>query len=116
MTASQALRHSRIALTHGSGAIPVVGFGTLIPDLAATKQATNAALEVGYRHFDCAERYRNEQAVGEALREAFDAETITREDVFVTTKLWTAITVPSGSGPRTKRVAADCRSTTPTAT
>jgi diketogulonate reductase-like aldo/keto reductase len=88
MTASEALRHSRIALSHGSGAIPVVGFGTLIPDLAATKQATNTALEVGYRHFDCAERYRNEQAVGEALREAFDAGTAAREDVFVTTKLW----------------------------
>jgi diketogulonate reductase-like aldo/keto reductase len=88
MTASEALRQSRIALTHGSGAIPVVGFGTLIPDLGATKQATNAALEVGYRHFDCAERYRNEQAVGDALREAFDAGTIAREDVFVTTKLW----------------------------
>jgi diketogulonate reductase-like aldo/keto reductase len=88
MTASEARRQSRIALTHGSGAIPVVGFGTLIPDLGATKQATNAALEVGYRHFDCAERYRNEQAVGDALREAFDAGTIAREDVFVTTKLW----------------------------
>jgi diketogulonate reductase-like aldo/keto reductase len=88
MTASETLRQSRIALTHGSGAIPVVGFGTLIPDLAATKQATNAGLEVGYRHFDCAERYRNEQAVGDALREAFDAGTIAREDVFVTTKLW----------------------------
>jgi diketogulonate reductase-like aldo/keto reductase len=88
MTASEALRHSRIALSHGSGAIPVVGFGTLIPDLAATKQATNTALEVGYRHFDCAERYRNERAVGEALCKAFDAGTIAREDVFVTTKLW----------------------------
>jgi diketogulonate reductase-like aldo/keto reductase len=88
MTASEALRHSRIALSHGSGAIPVVGFGTLIPDLAVTKQATNTALEVGYRHFDCAERYRNEQAVGEALREELDAGTIAREDVFVTTKLW----------------------------
>ncbi|HEX4395870.1 MAG TPA: aldo/keto reductase, partial [Mycobacterium sp.] len=88
MTASEAVRHSRIALSHGSGAIPVDGFGTLIPDLAATKQATNTALEVGYRHFDCAERYRNEQAVGEALRKAFDAGTIAREDVFVTTKLW----------------------------
>ena len=88
MTASEALRHSRIPLQHGSGAIPVVGFGTLIPDLAATKQATNTALEVGFRHLDCAERYRNEQAVGDALREALDAGTVAREDVFVTTKLW----------------------------
>lgn len=88
MTTSEALRQSRIALTHGSGAIPVVGFGTLIPDLAETKQATKTALEVGYRHLDCAERYGNEDAVGEALREAFDAGTVAREDMFVTTKLW----------------------------
>jgi diketogulonate reductase-like aldo/keto reductase len=88
MSASLALRQSRIALSHGSGAMPVVGFGTLIPDLAATKQATATALEVGFRHFDGAERYRNEQAVGDALREAFDAGTVAREDVFITTKLW----------------------------
>jgi diketogulonate reductase-like aldo/keto reductase len=88
MTASEALRHSRITLAHGSGAIPAVGFGTLIPDLAATRQATRTALEVGFRHLDCAERYGNEKAVGDALRDAFDAEAIAREDVFVTTKLW----------------------------
>ena len=46
--------------------MPAVGFGTLIPDPLATRQATKAALEVGFRHFDCAERYRNEQAVGDA--------------------------------------------------
>ncbi|MDT5143753.1 MAG: hypothetical protein QOI79_3116 [Mycobacterium sp.] len=88
MTASEALRHSRIALNHGSGAIPVVGFGTLIPDRVATKHATKTALEVGFRHLDCAERYGNEEEVGDALREAFEAGTVQREDVFVTTKLW----------------------------
>jgi hypothetical protein len=64
------------------------GFGTLIPDPVATKQATKAALEAGFRHLDCAERYRNEEAVGEAMQEAFKAGTLRREDVFVTTKLW----------------------------
>jgi diketogulonate reductase-like aldo/keto reductase len=88
MTASDALRYSRIPLTHGSGAIPAVGFGTLIPDLVATRQATKTALEVGFRHFDCAERYGNEASVGDALREALEAETVAREDLFVTTKLW----------------------------
>ena len=48
--------------------MPAVGFGTLIPDLAKTKDATKTALEVGFRHFDCAERYRNEEAVGDAMR------------------------------------------------
>jgi diketogulonate reductase-like aldo/keto reductase len=88
MTTPDALRYSRIPLAHGQGAMPAVGFGTLIPDLAATKQATMAALGVGFRHLDCAERYRNEEAVGDAMRETFEAGTVQREELFVTTKLW----------------------------
>ena len=88
MTTPDALRYSRIQLSHGSGAIPAVGFGTLIPDHVATKQASKTALEVGFRHLDCAERYGNEEAVGDAIREAFEAGTLQREELFVTTKLW----------------------------
>jgi diketogulonate reductase-like aldo/keto reductase len=88
MTTPEALRYATIPLVHGSGAMPALGFGTLIPDPLVTKQATKAALEVGFRHLDCSERYRNESAVGEAMREVFEAGKIRREDVFVTTKLW----------------------------
>ena len=88
MAAPDALRDAKIPLTHGSGAIPALGFGTLIPDPLATRQATRAALEAGFRHFDCAERYRNEQAVGDAMQEMFKAGAVERKDVFVTTKLW----------------------------
>ncbi len=88
MATPDTLRYTRIPLNNGSGAIPAVGFGTLKPDRLATIQATKSALEVGFRHFDCAERYRNEEAVGDAMQAAFRAGTIRREDVFVTTKLW----------------------------
>ncbi len=88
MSAPNMFRQTRIPLNNGSGAIPAIGFGTLIPDPVATSQATKAALEVGFRHFDCAERYRNEDAVGEAMREVFEAGAVRREEVFVTTKLW----------------------------
>ncbi|MBV8392920.1 MAG: aldo/keto reductase [Alphaproteobacteria bacterium] len=88
MAAPDTLRYGKIPLAHGSGAIPVLGFGTLIADPLATRQATKAALQVGFRHFDCAERYRNEQAVGDAMQEMFTAGGIRREDVFLTTKLW----------------------------
>jgi diketogulonate reductase-like aldo/keto reductase len=88
MASPDALRYTRIPLAHGSSAIPAVGFGTLIPDPLATKQATTTALETGFRHLDCAERYRNEEAVGEAMQAAFAARTVRREEVFVTTKLW----------------------------
>jgi diketogulonate reductase-like aldo/keto reductase len=82
------LRYTRIPLVHGSGSLPAVGFGTLIPDPLVTKQATKTALETGFRHFDAAERYRNEEAVGEAMQEVFKAGIVRREDVFLTTKLW----------------------------
>ncbi len=68
--------------------MPVLGFGTLIPDKAVTISATRDALEAGFRHFDCAERYRNESEVGEALQAGIAAGVATREDIFVTTKLW----------------------------
>jgi diketogulonate reductase-like aldo/keto reductase len=88
MATSDTLRYTRIPLTHGSGAIPAAGFGTLIPDPLATRQATKTALDVGFRHLDCAERYRNEEAVGDAMQAALRAGTIQRKDVFITTKLW----------------------------
>src|SRR3984957_11608922 len=88
MASPDALRYTKIPLNHGSGAMPAVGFGTLIPDPVVTERATRDALEVGFRHFDCAERYRNEDAVGRAMQVAFKARTVRREDVFVTTKLW----------------------------
>jgi diketogulonate reductase-like aldo/keto reductase len=81
-------RSRRIVLNHEGGRMPALGFGTLISDAATTSSATRDALEAGYRHFDCAERYRNEREVGEALRVGLAAGGIAREDIFVTTKLW----------------------------
>ena len=68
--------------------MPFLGFGTLIPDAAETIRATKDALEAGFRHFDAAERYRNESEVGEALQAGLTAGNIAREEIFVTTKLW----------------------------
>src|SRR5580704_7554092 len=88
MNASSDLRMTRIPLNHGAGQIPALGFGTLIPDPALTITATRDALDAGFRHFDCAERYRNEREVGEALQAGLTANRIARENIFVTSKLW----------------------------
>jgi diketogulonate reductase-like aldo/keto reductase len=88
MTTPDTLRNTNIRLNHGSVLMPAAGFGTLIPDPLVTRQATKTALETGFRHFDCAERYRNEEAVGAAMQDVFGAGIVRREDVFVTTKLW----------------------------
>jgi diketogulonate reductase-like aldo/keto reductase len=88
MVENDNLRFTKLALNNGSGAIPALGFGTLIPDPVATKTATKAALEAGFRQLDSAERYRNEKEVGEALQEVFQAGKIKRQEVFIATKLW----------------------------
>src|SRR5579862_7318875 len=87
MKLSDDLRYSELPLRRG-GSIPALGFGTLIPDPTETRNATRTALEAGFRHFDCAERYRNEDQVGEAIREAIQVGTLTRRSLFITTKLW----------------------------
>src|SRR5579859_3125859 len=88
MIAAPDFRATSLPLSHGAGVMPALGFGTLIADRAETMSATRSALEAGFRHFDCAERYRNEREVGEALQAGLAAEGIAREDIFVTTKLW----------------------------
>jgi alcohol dehydrogenase (NADP+) len=88
MTETFDLRLTRMPLNNGSGHMPALGFGTLIPDAAVTMTATKDALEAGFRHFDCAERYGNEREVGEALQVGLASGGIAREDIFVTTKLW----------------------------
>ncbi len=87
METSDNLRFTKLALNNGL-AIPALGFGTLIPDPTDTKNAVIAALEVGFRQFDCAERYRNEAAVGEAFQQMFQSGKVRREEVFIGTKLW----------------------------
>ena len=88
MIESSDLRTTRIPLNQGAGHMPALGFGTLIPDAALTITATRDALEAGFRHFDCAERYGNEREVGSALQAGSAAGDIAREDIFITTKLW----------------------------
>lgn len=63
--------------------IPQLGFGTFQIPPEETRDAVLQALEVGYRHIDTAEMYRNERGVGEAVR----ASGLDRDEVFVTSKL-----------------------------
>src|SRR5215475_10349485 len=99
MPESDNLRHTRIPLNNGSGAIPALGFGTLIPDPVATRNATKAALEAVFRAIDTAERYRTEKEVGEGMQEVFKEGKIKREDVFVITKLWNTNHRPQRAKP-----------------
>ncbi|XP_057823337.1 NADPH-dependent aldo-keto reductase, chloroplastic isoform X1 [Cryptomeria japonica] len=69
--------------------IPLIGLGTaaITQNEEEIIAAVTAALQVGYRHFDTARLYRSEHALGKALNSAFQSGLVSREDVFVTTKL-----------------------------
>jgi diketogulonate reductase-like aldo/keto reductase len=88
MAPNENLSQRRFALNNGSGEIPALGFGTSLSDRAQTRNAVKAAVKVGFRHLDAAERYRNEAEVGAALKELFADGTVRRDELFVTTKLW----------------------------
>ncbi len=68
--------------------IPLLGFGTYLIADGEAKAAVLDALRAGYRHIDTAEFYNNEQGVGDGIRQALAEGIVTREQLFVTTKLW----------------------------
>ena len=68
--------------------VPALGIGTFMISPEDTEKSVYAALKLGYRMIDTANAYMNEEAVGKALKKAFAEGIITREEVFVSTKLW----------------------------
>ncbi|MBV8790230.1 MAG: aldo/keto reductase [Mycobacterium sp.] len=88
MGSTESLSQHRFVLNNGGGEIPALGFGTSLSDNTKTRNAVKTAVEVGFRHLDAAERYRNEAEVGAALKDLFADGTVRREELFVTTKLW----------------------------
>ena len=69
--------------------MPMEGFGVFqVRDKAECKQSVLEAIRTGYRLIDTAAVYGNEDAVGEAVREAIEQGLCTREDLFITSKLW----------------------------
>ncbi|XP_021096129.1 aldo-keto reductase family 1 member C1 homolog isoform X4 [Heterocephalus glaber] len=81
-------KHLRVALNDGHS-IPVLGFGTSIPSkLPKSKalEATKLAIDAGFRHFDCAYCYQNEEEVGLAIRSKIADGIVKREEIFYTSK------------------------------
>jgi len=71
--------------------MPGIGMGTFGSDRFTAEQVSAAvagAIEVGYRMFDCAAVYGNEDLIGKVFQAAFDKGTVKREELFITTKVW----------------------------
>ena len=69
-------------------AIPLLGYGTWNLDKSNISEAVSIALETGYRHLDCAAAYRNEKEVGKGIAHGLAKAGISRDDIWVTSKLW----------------------------
>lgn len=67
--------------------MPALGIGTWRAPDDEVEKALNEALEAGYRDIDCAPVYLNEPVIGKVLKAWFDSGKLTREELFITTKL-----------------------------
>lgn len=74
--------------------MPVLGLGTSQCKYEDAKRAVEHAISIGYRHIDCAKIYGNEDAVGEAINNKITDGTVSREDLFITTKTWCSFHAP----------------------
>lgn len=86
----------RVVLNDGH-IIPVLGFGTTVPDKVPKDEvikATKIAIDTGFRHFDSAYLYGIEKEVGQAIRSKIEDGTVKREDIFYTSKLWSTFHRP----------------------
>lgn len=68
--------------------MPQLGLGTYKLNDDECIRVVREAIDLGYRHFDTATLYKNEEALGTALNQAIDAGDVTREDLFITSKVW----------------------------
>jgi alcohol dehydrogenase (NADP+) len=94
-----------------SGALmPGIGLGTWKSDPGVVGEAVRSAIEIGYRHLDCAAIYGNEPEIGVALQDIFKGDgngDVDRTDLFLTSKLWNAEHAPEDVEPALRQTLSD---------
>lgn len=91
----------------GGHEMPALGLGTWKSKPGEVGEAVKTAVELGYRHFDCAAIYMNEKEIGAAFAECFEKGLVQREELWVTSKLWNDKHAPEDVRPALEKTLAD---------
>ena len=86
---------------------PTIGLGTWKSRKNEVYHAVYKAIRIGYRHIDCAYLYLNEKEVGQALHDAFADRLVSREEMFITSKLWNSKHHPDDIAPAIRKTLDD---------
>lgn len=87
--------------------MPILGLGTWKSDPGEVYVAVKTAVEMGYRHIDCAAIYGNEKEIGQALSELINEGIVKREELWITSKLWNNCHGKDNVVPALKQTLAD---------
>ncbi|MEZ6014552.1 MAG: aldo/keto reductase [Planctomycetota bacterium] len=91
----------------GGGRMPALGLGTWKAAPGVVGEAVREALRIGYRHIDCAAIYGNEAEIGAALADALRAGEVTRDELWITSKLWCNAHAYDDVAPALRKTLAD---------
>ncbi len=80
-------------------AMPALGLGTWKSAPGEVAAAVEEALRIGYRHIDCAAIYGNEAEIGQAITKSIADGVVTRDELWITSKLWNNAHAPGDVGP-----------------
>ena len=94
---------------NGGGRMPALGLGTWKADPGVVGDAVREAVRLGYRHIDCAHIYQNEAEIGKAFDELLKGGSVTRDELWVTSKLWNHSHRHEDIVPALKQTLADLR-------
>lgn len=95
-------------LTYANGdQMPIIGLGTWKSTADGIYKVVYDALEMGYRHIDCAAIYGNEQGVGRALTDSISDGIVKRNEVWITSKLWNNAHAPEDVQPTLEKTLYD---------
>jgi len=87
--------------------MPILGLGTWKSEPGEVYNAVKEAIRIGYRHIDCAFIYGNETEIGQALTESFKENGVTRDQMWITSKLWNNSHAPEDVQPAIEKTLSD---------